>query len=202
MAAIGHQLFVDDALSAGGHLHNGVPDGGVYPPDLGHLHGDGGALLQIDLGTGVQDALAGAGAFAVVTFHIADAGVFADVEDMDAVVLAGLTAGIVDAAAGHNVHVGILADIEVVIDHVGEAGHAENHGDVDALSPGARFYGDVDAGLAVGLGGDVDVGGDLPVVQLAVDPEVVGSLGNLFQVGNLLQDLPFCLVHQRSPSLI
>ena len=123
-------------------------------------------------------------------------------EDMDAVVLRGLTSGVVDAAARHNVHVGPLSDVKVVIDHVGQAGLADDNGNVNALAPGPRLDNDVNARLAVGFGYNVNVGGGVPGVQLAVHPEIIGPLGHLLQLGDLLQNLELCLVHQRTSSFM
>ena len=80
--------------------------------------------LQVDHGLGVHDVAAGlAGVLlAVVLLHVAHLGVFADVEGVDAVVAALVAAGVVDAAAGHDVHVAVVADVEVVVDHLTEAG--------------------------------------------------------------------------------
>ena len=55
--------------------------GDLHSPDLGHFHGDGGSLLQVYLGAGVQYTRPSTGAFAVVALHIADPGVLADVRE-------------------------------------------------------------------------------------------------------------------------
>src|SRR5699024_11356704 len=59
----------------------GIVDAG----DLGGLHLNLGVFLQVDDGGGVHDLLAQAVALAVVLFHIAEPGVFAHKEGVDAV---------------------------------------------------------------------------------------------------------------------
>ena len=123
---------------------------------------------------------------AVVLFHIAHPGVFAHVEGMDARVLRRLHPAVVDAAAGDDGDVAVLADEEVVIHHVLQAAHAQHHRDVDRLVFRPRLDDDVDAVL-VRLGDDVDVGGGVPARLLAVGPDVVGPLRDLVEPGHLLQ---------------
>ena len=193
---MGEQLLGDDGLGVLPHHDFRLPLGGVHAADLGALQIDGGPLLQIHDGLGVHDALAGAGALAVVALHIADLGVFAHVEGVHAVVLAGLAAGVVDAAAGHDVHIAVLADEEVVVYHLAQPGLADDDRDVDRLVPGARLDADVDARLArLGLGGDLNVGGAVPGVQRAVAADVVGPLGGLLQLRDLFQQFPLSLIH-------
>ena len=125
-------------------------------------------------------------------------------EGVKAVVLAGFAAGVVDAAPGNDVHVAPLANEEVVVDHLRQAGLADNHGNVYRLADGVGGDADVNARLARFLfGGNLDVGRIAPGVQLSVAADVVGPLGGLFQVRNLLQELPFRLVHtHHSPSCV
>ena len=198
---MGQQLFRDDPLAAGAHHNFGVPLGGVDAPDLGGLHVDGGPLLQVDDGLGIHDALAGALALAVVLLHIAHLGVLPHVEGMHTVVLAGLTAGIVDAAAGDDVHIAVRAHVKIVVDQVVQAGLGDDDRDVDRLVFGARSDVNVDARL-VGLGVDDDVGGVGPPVQPPVLPDVVGPHRGLFQVCDLLEELPVHVVHFIAPSFI
>ena len=120
---------------------------------------------------------------------------------MHAVVLGGVAAIIMDAAAGDDVHVAVLADEKVVIHQIGQPALGEQDGDVDILPLGARLDPDVDAGLVL-LGGDLNRLGAPPGVQPAVLADVVGPLGGLFQLGDLLEDLPIYLFHQASPPFI
>ena len=99
--------------------------------------------------------------------------------------LRGLLPAVVDAAAGDDGHIAVLADEEVVVDHVLQAAHAEDHGDVDRLVFRARLDDDVNT-ILVRLGDDVDVGGGVPARLLAVGPNVVGPLGDLMEPGHLL----------------
>ena len=107
-----------------------------------------------------------------------------------AVVLAGIAAAVVDAAAGDDVHVAVLADIEIVVHQLREAGLGDDDGDVDRLMLGAGGDVDVDAGL-VGLGVDHDVGGVVPAARAAVFADVIGPHGETVQVGDLLEELGF-----------
>ena len=93
-----------------------------------------------------------------------------------------------DAAAGHDGHVAVIPHEKVVIDQIGQAALAEDHGDVDRLVLGARLDDDVNAVL-VGLGHDVDVGGGVPARLFAVGPDVIGPLGDGVQLGHLLQEV-------------
>ena len=146
------------------------------PPQLGGVHLEEGALFQIDLGPGVHHPLAGALPLAVVLLHVLHPGVLPDVEGVHPVVLGLLAALVVDTAAGHDDHVAVGADVEVVVHQIVQPGLGDEHRDVHRLVLGAVFDVDVNAGL-VGLGDDVDVGGGVPGGQLPVLPDVIGPLG-------------------------
>ena len=188
LAAVGQELLLDDDFGVLPHHGPGVALGVVHAPDLAGLQGHGGPFLQEQNGLGVQNALARAFTLAVVLLHIGDPGVAAHIEGVDAVVLAVAVAAVVDAAPGHNPDVGVLADIEVVVHRVVEAGFGHHHGDVDALGPGAGIDADVDAVL-IGLGGDVDVLGIPAEGFLTVGADVHRALGgNGGQLGHLPQN--------------
>ena len=108
-------------------------------------------------------------------------------EGVDAVVLRALVRIVVDAAAGDDLDIAILADIEVVVHRLLQAALGEHHGDVHALVFGAGLHMDVDA-AAVCLGDDLDVGGAAAACKLAVGPEVVGALGHGVEIGDLLDE--------------
>ena len=118
LVAVGEQTFLDNQLGVLACLGLGVPLGVVHAADLAQIQGHGSTFLQVNDGLGVQDALASAGAFAVVLFGIGHLGVFAHVEGVDAVMLAVIAAAVVDATAGHDVHLSPFADEEVVVDPV------------------------------------------------------------------------------------
>ena len=107
-------------------------------------------------------------------------------EGVDARVLRVLDPAVVNAAAGHNGHVAVLADEKVVVHHIVQAAHAQHNRDVDRLVPGPRLDDNVNAVL-VGFGDNVDVGGGVPARLLAVGPNVVGPFGDLMESGHLLQ---------------
>ena len=106
-------------------------------------------------------------------------------EGVDAVVAALLVAGVVDAATRHDGDVGALAHEKVVVHHLGVTGLAEDDGDMNTLVLGAGLDDDVDAGL-VRLGDDVDIFGGVAPRHLAVGADVIGALGYLVQIGDLL----------------
>jgi len=156
-------------------------------PPIWLVHDDGRALLEIDDGLRVQDPLAAAFALAVVLFDIVDLRIFADVEGVDAVVLGVAVAAVVDAAARDDGHVRALADKEVVVDQIVEAGLAQDDRNVDVFALGEGRDADVDAVL-VGLGDDLDVLGVLAELLLPVEADVDRTVGDGDHVGDGLQD--------------
>ena len=69
-------------------------------------------------------------AAAVVLFGVLDLGVLAHVEGVDAVVAAVLLAAVMDAAARNDLHVAVLTDEEVVIDHLFQTGLGDDDSDL------------------------------------------------------------------------
>ena len=94
-----HQLFKQDELCPRREVSGRFTNGRINALDLHHLHLAIGAFLQLHLCRRVQYALAAAIALPIVLFYIADAGVFADVEGVNTVVLALRATIVVDAAA-------------------------------------------------------------------------------------------------------
>ena len=188
LVAVGQQALVHHEARVLFELCDRVALGVVHALDLHHLHLDAAALADIDLGAGVHDALAAAGALAVVLLDVFDLGVFADVEAVYAVVGGVLIAAVGDAAAGDDDHVAVVADEEVVVHDLLQPALGEDDGDVDALVLRAGLDADVDAGL-VGLGGDLDIGGGVAPGGLAVGADVIGALGHLVQIGDFRQKL-------------
>ena len=92
-----------------------------------------------------------------------------------------------DAAAGHDRHVRALADKEVVVDQIVEAGLAQDDRNVDVFALGEGRDADVDAVL-VGLGDDLDVLGVLAELLLPVEADVDRAVGDGDHVGDGLQD--------------
>ena len=147
---------------------------------------------------GVENALASALALAVVLLHIAHLGILAHVEGVDAVVLGGLTAGVVDAAASHNAHIAVLADVEVVVHQVGETSLGDDDGDVHRLVDGAGGDVDVDARLVLFALND-NVGGVAAPLQLAVLADVIRPLGHTLQVCDLPEQMGVDGIHAWAP---
>ena len=204
LAAVGQQPLCDDGLGPLAADDLGVPLGGVHAPDLHRVHLDGGALLQIHDGLGVHDLLTPAVPLGVVLFRVVDMGVFAHMEGVDAVVAGLLVAAVVDAAAGHDLHIAVLADVEVVVHRLFHTGLGDDDGDVAGLALGPVQNPDVDAGVAVGPVVDLDVLRGHPAVTAAVLTDVEGPHGLTDQVRDLLQQLPvhLCVHHTAAPSFV
>ena len=128
LVAGGHDLLVHREGGAGCQGATGFAQGVIHPGDLGGLHIHGSPFLQVDNGGGVHYPLAAAFAFAVVLFHIAQVGALPHMEGMDAVMGGFLGSGAVDAAARDDDHIGVFANIEVIVDQVLETGLADHHG--------------------------------------------------------------------------
>ena len=158
LMAVRHDLFLDDERGAVRQVGLRVAVCGVDALDLGRLHLHVGVLAEVDDRRRVHDVLAVAVALAVVLFDVAHPGVLADEEAVDAVVAGLLRAAVVDAAAGDDGHIAVLADVKVIVDHVLEAGLGNDDRDVHALVFRAGGDVNVDAGL-VFLRDDVDVRG-------------------------------------------
>ena len=204
LIAVGQQPLGDDGLAAGGADNLGVPLGGVHAPDLDRVHLDGGALLQVDHRPGIEDFAALAVAFGVVLFAVMDLGVLPYMEGVDAVVAGFLVAAVVDAAAGHNLHVAVLPDVEVVIHRLLNAGLGDDDGDVALLAHGAVQDADIDAAFAVGPVVDLDMLRGLPAVAAAVLADVESPHGLAQHVRDLLQKLTvhLCIHHLKTPSFV
>ena len=117
--------------------------------------------------------------------NILDLRVFSNEKAMDAVVLGILAAAVINTATGHDHHITVLADIEIIVHRFFQAACTENHRDMNALVFGPGFYMDIDS-AAVGLGDDIDIGCGIAPGELAVGSEIIGSGWNLVQVCNLL----------------
>ena len=121
LTAVGHQAFFYDQLGPGGQFGGGHALRGIHAANLHHFHFGHAVFFHVHFRAGVQQAFAGAVALAVVLFHVAHPGVFAHEKAVDAVVLAVLAAAVVDAAARHDDHVAVLADVKVVVHRFFEA---------------------------------------------------------------------------------
>ena len=183
---MGQQLFDQHQLGTGLQLGVGVAHGGGDAADLAQLHFAEGALFHLHVGDRVQDALAVAGSFAIMLFHVLHPAVLANVEGVDAVVLGRIMGVVVDAAAGNDLHVAVVANVEGVVDHVLQARLGHDHGDVDLFALGAGLDADVDAGV-VGLGLDVDERRGAATDQLAVLADVERSGRHAMQAHELLE---------------
>ncbi len=184
LVVVGEQLFGQQQLRARAQLGVGVAHGGGHAAQLDQLHLAGGSLVHDHVRDGVQDALARAAALAVVLLDVLHVAVLAAVERVDAVVLGGRVALVVDAAAGHDGHVAVLADVERVVHHVLQAGLRDDDGDEHRLALGAGRDVDVDAGV-VRLGGDLDVRGRVALHQLPVLADVERAFRHAVDVGYL-----------------
>ena len=191
LPAVGQQTLRDHHLAALIAVKTGVALGGVDAANLDGVHLHGGVFPQVDDGLGIHHIAArlAGGVLAIVLFGIVDAAVFTDIEGMDTVVAALVAAGIMDAAAGDDLHITVIAHIEIVIHQLGKARLADDDGDVALLTLGAGLDADVDALLAVGLGGDLNVLGGLAGLAAAVLTDIEGAYGLAGKVCDLLQQL-------------
>ena len=184
---MGHEAFGDEEPCIFSQVRFGVAHGGIHALDLHHFHLAFRALVHKNLGHGVEDAGARSLALAIVLFHISHLGVFADVEAVDAVVAAVAIAVIVDAAPGDDAHLGALADVKIVVNHVVQAAFGHDHGNVNGLVLREGHDANVDAGLVL-FGFDDDVFGRMPSGALAVAADIVSARARqVADVGNGFQ---------------
>ena len=112
-------------------------------------------------------------------------------EGVHAVVATLVTAGVVDAAARHDLHVAVVAHVEVVVDQLADAGVADDNGDIALFALGAALDADVDALLAIGAAVDGDVLRGLAGFTAGVLADIecahglAGEIGDLFQQGGV-----------------
>ena len=157
LAAVGKKALGDDDVRVPAADDARVAPRGVYAADLAHVHLHRRALLEIDDRRGIHNVFAVAVALAVMLLDVFDAGVFPDIERMHAVVLGGVRAAVVDAAAGNDRDVRALADVKIVVHRFAEPRFGDDDRDVAAvLAAGDKA--DIDAGL-IGFRGDGDVFG-------------------------------------------
>ena len=187
LMTVGEQTLGDDSLGVLAAHQLRIASGGVDAADLNGFHLDARTLVKIDDRLRIHDVFSFAVALAVMLFGVVDAGVFADMEGVYAVMAAFVAAGVVDAAAGDNVNIAVLADIKVVIDHLRYAGFADDDGNMAGFAPGAVLDADVDALLAVGLWGDLDMLRGLACLAAAVLADVERADGLARKVGDLFQ---------------
>ena len=114
-------------------------------------------------------------------------------ESVNAVMLCLVAADIVNAAAGNDQNIGVLADIEIVVNKIRHARFGQKYRDIDALVFGAGLDIDVDAGV-VRFGHDFNVLGTAATGCLTVGTDIIGSLGNGLQVGDFPQKIFLHLV--------
>ena len=84
LMAVGHHLLLDDQGGVGAQLGPCGADSGIHSLDLGGLHLHVAALLHLHYSGGVHDVLPPAVSLTVVALHIADTGIFAHIEGVDA----------------------------------------------------------------------------------------------------------------------
>ena len=185
---MGHQRFVHDEGSAGSQLRDIGADGRIDALDLHHLEFGVRALFQIGLGHRVQDALSGPVALAVMLLNVFHAGILPDEEAVDAVVFGIVDAAVVNAAARHDHHVAVLADVKIVVNGLLQAALAEHDRNVDRFVLRSVLDADVDAAL-IRLGNDVDVRRRPAAVKFSVRADVVGAFGNRVQVRNFFDEM-------------
>ena len=84
----------------------------------------------MDHSRGIHEPLARAGSLTVVLFDIFDLGILTDVECVDSVMLAVMTAAVADTAACDYDDIAVLTYEEIVIDALFVAGFADDDRDM------------------------------------------------------------------------
>ena len=186
LLALGEQALPNDQLGALFQGGAGLAGGAVHPADLGGVHLQHRVLLEEALGHRVDGADARALARAHMLFDVLDPGGVATV---------------VDAAAGHNVHVAVLADIEVVVHQVVHVPVGDAGGDGHGLPLGAGLDVDVQAGQVL-FGVDLDVLGGLAARAAPVLPDIEGAFKTIFPIGNQFQQFFSHAFHANTASLL
>ena len=187
LCSVGHQTLLHDQARTGTELGLCITFGGIDTLDLHHFHLHGAVLFHIDLCAGIEQALAGPVAGAVVLLDILDLCALADKEAVDTVMLGILCAAVVDAAACDDHDIAVLADVKIVVDDFLESALAHDDRDMDTLILCAGLNLDVDAGSVL-LGNDIDVGSRVAHGGFAVGTNVKSAFRHSVQVCNLLQE--------------
>ena len=96
---------------------------------------------------------------------------------------------VVDAAACHDQYVAVVANVEIVVDHLRDPCFRDDHGNVDGLVLRAVLHINVDAGF-VRFRFDGDIFRVLPSRKLTVLADIVCAFGNTVQIGDLFEQSP------------
>ena len=166
--AVRHDFFAHDERCLVGKRCFGFAVGAVNALDLGGLHFHIRALGKICHGGGVHDIFAVAVTLTVVLFNISYARVLGKVKGVNAAVLTGISAAVVDTAPRHDRDVAVLTDVKVVVNKLFDTRLREQNGDMQTLVFRAGLHVNVDA-LLVGLCHDLDVFGVVLAKELAVN---------------------------------
>ncbi len=198
LAVVRHDLLSDHEGSSVAHRGARRAHRRIHALDLHRVHLERAALIEVHHRLGVQDPLTGTLAGAVVLLDVLDMRVLADMERVNAVVLGGLVARIVNAAARDDRHVRVLTDIEVVVHALLQARLRDDNRDMHALVLCSRLDDDIDAGL-VRLRHDIDIFRCIAPRALTVHAEIIGSLRHLVKVRDLLKQLFLYRIHDHLP---
>ena len=123
------------------------------------------------LGRRIEDAFPFATALAIVFFGVDHRALGPDMKSMDAIMLRSVTAIIVNAAAGDDLHISALADIKVIIDQIMDAAVGQDDRDMHLLPGRARRDDDVNARL-IALLTDLDIGGGVALHAHAIGAQI------------------------------
>ena len=118
---MGHELLGDNDPGAVCQPGAGEAFGGIYALDLDGLHLHEAVFAHFHPRLRVHNAPAPAVAAAVMLFHVLYMGIFPYVKGVYAVMPAVAVAAVMDAAAGYDGHVTVIAHMEIVIDHFGQS---------------------------------------------------------------------------------
>ena len=117
--------------------------------------------------------------------------------------LRSVTAIIVNAAAGDDLHISALADIKVIIDQIMDAAVGQDDRDMHLLPGRARRDDDVNARL-IALLTDLDIGGGVALHAHAVGAQIErGARHEAADARDLLQQALFHLIqHAHAPAFL
>ena len=121
-------------------------------------------------------------------FNILDLRVFADIEGMNAVMLAVAATAIMDAAARHDGYLRTLSDKEVVINHIMKAALGQNDRNMDGFVLCTRRNADIDAVL-IRFGFDYDMLGITAKCLFTVGTDIDGAFAGSLHIRNDGKDL-------------
>ena len=90
----------------------------IHPFNLHHLHLHGASLLHGNFRDRIQNSFAIAVSLTIMFLYIFYSGIFSHIKTVNPLMLRILISTIVNATTGHNHHITILTNIEIIINHI------------------------------------------------------------------------------------